>query len=140
MVGRRTQGRKPTARQRNEDLAVPQGRRKAVVTRGDESRGGGKWNPVNQQARQLELWIDNAERPARVKAGAVGRAARHQRRAATCAGATTSLHKYRRVSSATMVALGAWPKLREIQEERSRRRGHIAAPVQQQFELMLALE
>jgi RNA-directed DNA polymerase len=40
---------------------VPQGRRKAVSTRGVESRGGGKAIPVDEQTRQLGLPFGTAE-------------------------------------------------------------------------------
>lgn len=51
------------ARQSKENRAVPQGRRKATLTRGIESRGGGKVVPVNQQTRQLVLSLETAESP-----------------------------------------------------------------------------
>ena len=66
------------ARQKSEDCTVPQGRRKAVVTRDDEPHGGGKAIPVDERMRQLALPIGTAEvraaRAERVDGGAeVGR-------------------------------------------------------------------
>ena len=49
------------ARQKSEDRTVPQGRRKAVVTRRAEPRGGGKAIPVDEQTRQLGLPFGTAE-------------------------------------------------------------------------------
>jgi RNA-directed DNA polymerase len=49
------------ARQKSEDRTVPQGRRKAVPTRGDERLGGGKAIPVDEQMRQLGLPFGTAE-------------------------------------------------------------------------------
>jgi RNA-directed DNA polymerase len=49
------------ARQKSEDRTVPQGRRKAVVTRRVEKRGGGKAIPVDEQTRQLGLPFGTAE-------------------------------------------------------------------------------
>ena len=66
-------------RQRNEDCAVPKGRRKAVQTHDVERRGGGKAIPVNERACQLELRIETAEKPARATDGGVGR---HHRKSA----------------------------------------------------------
>lgn len=101
MVGRRTKGRKPTVRQRKEDRAVPQGGRKVVSTRGVQNPGGGKSIPVNEQTRQLELPFETAERPASREVGAVARAARRQRRAAT-RGVPKSKGRDEQVTSATM--------------------------------------
>ena len=50
------------ARQNKEDPGVPQGRRKAAVTRKVEQSGGGRGVPVNQQARQLGLRFGTAEK------------------------------------------------------------------------------
>jgi len=47
--------------QSNEGPAVLQGDRKAAVTQRDEPPGGGKRTPVNQQARQLELFCKSAD-------------------------------------------------------------------------------
>lgn len=68
-VGRTTQGGKPTARQSNENRAVPNGRRKPVPTRESEPHwlaplGLGKAVPVNEQAIQLALPFDTAEESA----------------------------------------------------------------------------
>ena len=49
------------ARQKSEDRTVPQGRRKAVPTRGNERLGGGKAIPVDEQTRQLGLPFGTAE-------------------------------------------------------------------------------
>jgi RNA-directed DNA polymerase len=48
-------------RQNNEDPAVPQDGRKSVPTQAVEPVGGGKGVPVNQQARQLALFLETAE-------------------------------------------------------------------------------
>lgn len=66
-------------RQNNEDCAVPEGRRKAVPTHDVERSGGGKAIPVNEQAWQLELRIETAEKPARATDGGAGR--QHQKSA-----------------------------------------------------------
>jgi group II intron reverse transcriptase/maturase len=60
------------ARQKSEDCTVPKGRRKAVPTRGLETRGGGKAVPVNEQTRQLGLRFGTAEDLAVQTAGADG--------------------------------------------------------------------
>lgn len=84
--------------QRNEGPAVPQGRRKAVVTRGVEHPGGGKGTPVNEQAWQLELSLATAEDPDQ---GADGEPASHRRAAGTHA-APKARNKNLRTTSATM--------------------------------------
>lgn len=58
------------AQQRNEDRAVPKGRRKAVPTMGVKRPGLGKAVPVNEQWVQPELPFETAEDP--VSAGADG--------------------------------------------------------------------
>lgn len=62
------------ARQQSEGRTVPQGRRKAVVTRSHERRGGGKATPVDERTRQLALPFGTAEvraaRAERVDGGA----------------------------------------------------------------------
>lgn len=60
-VGRTTKEGKPTARQSNENRAVPNGRRKSVPTREIKPPGLGKAVPVNEQAIQLALPFDPAE-------------------------------------------------------------------------------
>lgn len=59
-------------RQKKEDPVVPQGRRKAVVTRRNELSGGGRGVPVNQQTPQLELRLGTAECSEAKAAEAVG--------------------------------------------------------------------
>jgi len=49
------------ARQKSEDRAVPQGRRKAVPTRSVERSGGGKAVPVDERTGQLGLFLGTAE-------------------------------------------------------------------------------
>jgi len=49
------------ARQKSEDRTVPEGRRKAVQTRGDERLGGGKAVPVDERTGQLELFLGTAD-------------------------------------------------------------------------------
>jgi RNA-directed DNA polymerase len=72
-------------RQKSDGRTVPQGRRKAVPTRGAERRGGGKATTVEQQVRQLGLDFGTAEKAeAQVKA-TVGGAARGVPRAVTFA-------------------------------------------------------
>jgi group II intron reverse transcriptase/maturase len=85
-------------RQRNEDLAVPQSRRKAVLTQEIEKPGGGKSVPVNEQAWQLELRIETAEKPARVTDGAAGR----QHRKSAAREVPKSRRKDKRVTPVTM--------------------------------------
>lgn len=89
------------ARQKSEDRIRPQGRRKPVVTRGVERPGGGKAVPVNEQTKQLGLFFETAEEPARQRAGADGEAASHRRQAARRA-EPKSKSKEKKVSSATM--------------------------------------
>jgi RNA-directed DNA polymerase len=60
-VGRTTREGKPTARQSNENRAVPNGRRKSAPTREIKPLGLGKTVPVNEQAIQLALPFDTAE-------------------------------------------------------------------------------
>jgi len=60
-VGRTTKEGKPTARQSNENRAVPNGRRKPVPTREIKPLGLGKTVPVNEQAIQPILPFDTAE-------------------------------------------------------------------------------
>jgi len=48
-------------RQKSDGRIVPDGRRKAVGTRGIESRAGGKATTVKQQGRQLQLVFGTAE-------------------------------------------------------------------------------
>ena len=74
VVGRRTQGRKPMARQRNEDRAVPEGGRKTVSTRGVKTSGeGSRSRSTNRQgnspsaSRQLkdrhrQMLVSSSER------------------------------------------------------------------------------
>lgn len=62
------------ARQNNEDLAVPDGRRKATKTRTVEPVGGGKWVPVNEQSQQLQMCFETAECPKAQAAGATAEA------------------------------------------------------------------
>jgi len=61
VVGCTTREGKPTARQSNENRAVPNGRRKSVPTREIKPLGLGKAVPVNEQAVQLALPFDPAE-------------------------------------------------------------------------------
>lgn len=68
------------APQRKEDHAIPQGCRKAAITREVEQRGGGKVVPVKEQMCQLELHFGTAEDPA--NAGADGKAVSHLGRTA----------------------------------------------------------
>ncbi len=56
--------------QKSEDCIVPEGRRKAVPTRGTERPGGGKAVPVNQVSWQLVLPFATAEHSADKHAGA----------------------------------------------------------------------
>jgi len=60
-VGRTTREGKPTARQSNENRAVPKGRRKPVPNRESKPLALGKVVPVNEQAIQLALPFDTAE-------------------------------------------------------------------------------
>ena len=60
-VGRTTREGKPTARQSNENRAVPNGRRKSVPTREVKRPSLGKAVPVNEQAIQLALPFDPAD-------------------------------------------------------------------------------
>ena len=60
-VGRTTREGKPTARQSNENRAVPNGRRKPVPIREVKPPGLGKAVPVNEQAIQPILPFDSAE-------------------------------------------------------------------------------
>jgi RNA-directed DNA polymerase len=60
-VARRTKERTAMTRQKSEDRTVPEGRRKAVPTRGLESLGGGKAVPVDERAGQLEPCLGTAE-------------------------------------------------------------------------------
>jgi group II intron reverse transcriptase/maturase len=85
-------------RQRNEDLAVPQSRRKTVLTEGSEHPGGGKSVPVNELAWQLELRIETAEKPGRVTDGAAGR----QQRKSAAREVPKSRRKNRTTTLATM--------------------------------------
>lgn len=55
-------------RQKSEDRIKPKGRRKPVVTRGVESRGGGEAVPVDEQPRQLGLRFETAEQYAKAEA------------------------------------------------------------------------
>jgi retron-type reverse transcriptase len=66
-VGRTTREGKPTARQSNENRAVPNGRRKPVPTREIKPLGLGKAVPVNEQAIQLALPFDTAEESAQAE-------------------------------------------------------------------------
>ena len=63
-VGRTTREGKPTARQSNENRAVPKGRRKSVSLREIKPPVLGKAVPVNEQAIQLALPFDTAEESA----------------------------------------------------------------------------
>ena len=65
-VGRTTKAGKPTARQSNENRAVPNGRRKSVSAREIKPPSLGKTVPVNEQAIQLALPFDTAEESAQV--------------------------------------------------------------------------
>jgi RNA-directed DNA polymerase len=60
-VGRTTREGKPTARQSNENRAVPKGRRKPVPSWESKPPVLGKAVPVNEQAIQLALPFDTAE-------------------------------------------------------------------------------
>jgi len=60
-VGRTTREGKPTARQSNENRAVPNDRRKSVPAQEIKPLGLGKTVPVNEQAIQLALPFDTAE-------------------------------------------------------------------------------
>jgi RNA-directed DNA polymerase len=75
-VARRTPERKAMARQKSEDRVVPEGRRKAVQTRGVEYPGGGKAVPVDERTGQLELFLGTADsrtaQAARADGGAGG--------------------------------------------------------------------
>jgi group II intron reverse transcriptase/maturase len=88
-------------RQRNEDPAVPQSRRKAVLTQKVESPGGGKSVPVNEQTRQLELFVETAEEAAVKTVAAVGGAAFHLRKASPRA-VPKSRNRDQKIPSATM--------------------------------------
>ena len=88
-------------RQKSEDRAVPEGRRKATPTRGVERRGGGRAVPVDEQTGQLELWLGTADsRPARA-GRADGDAGRDPLSSATRAVPKPS-HKRETVPPATM--------------------------------------
>ena len=63
-VGRTTQEGKPTARQSNENRAVPNDRRKAVSPKEVKHPGIGKVVPVNEQAIQLALPFETVEESA----------------------------------------------------------------------------
>lgn len=67
-------------RQKSEDRMGAQGRGNAVVTHRVESGEGARAVPVNQEASQLELFVETAEELARARDG--GRAARPGGRAA----------------------------------------------------------
>jgi len=60
-VGRTTREGKPTARQSNENRAVPNGWRKSVPIQGVKAWDLGKAVPVNEQAIQLALPFDPAD-------------------------------------------------------------------------------
>ena len=55
--------------ERNDDPALPEGRRKAVQTQGVESLGGGKGVTDNKRTRQLELPFATAENSDRKREG-----------------------------------------------------------------------
>jgi hypothetical protein len=59
------------ARQKSDNRVVPQGRRKASVTRGSKRAGGGKAVAVNEQPRQLRLTFETAEDSARAETDGV---------------------------------------------------------------------
>ena len=69
------------ARQKSEDRSKAQGHRKAVVTRRVESRAGAEAIPVDEDPKQLSLFIGTAEVPAR--AGSDGVVDRPRGRSAT---------------------------------------------------------
>ena len=66
-VGRTTREGKPTARQSNENRALPNGRRKAVSPREVKHPGIGKVVPVNEQAIQLVMPFETVEESAQVE-------------------------------------------------------------------------
>ena len=66
-VGRTTQEGKPTARQSNENRAVPNDRRKAVSPREVKHPGIGKVVPVNERAIQLVLPFETVEKSAQAE-------------------------------------------------------------------------
>jgi group II intron reverse transcriptase/maturase len=76
-VGRTTKEGKLMTQQRNEDRAVPKGRRKVGATREAKCPSLGKTVPVNEQWIQTELPFETAEDP--VQAGADGDLDSHQR-------------------------------------------------------------
>ena len=103
-VGRTTREGKPTARQSNENRAVPKGRRKSVRVREVKPHRRtapvlGKTVPVNEQAIQLELPFDTAEESAQVDI--VADADSQPRGPATCA-VPKSEDKYEYVELVTM--------------------------------------
>lgn len=89
------------ARQKSEDPVVPEGRRKPTPTRGLALEGG-KGAPVDEDPKQLFLFVETAETLA--KAIPVGGAARPRGRAATYA-APKSTNKGGRATDATMDAV-----------------------------------
>jgi RNA-directed DNA polymerase len=90
------------ARQKSEDHVVVQGRGNTAVTHRVETGAGAKVVPVNQEAEQLELWLDTAEKLARARTD--GRAARPRGRTARYA-APKSRHKPRMAEPATIKAV-----------------------------------
>jgi RNA-directed DNA polymerase len=89
------------ARQKSEDRTVPQGRRKAVPTRGIERLGGGKSVPVYEQTGQLGLRFGTAEDRTARAARADGAAGRDRSLPAARA-APKPKRKEKKATSATM--------------------------------------
>jgi hypothetical protein len=90
------------ARQKSEDHTVVQGRGNTVVTHRVESDAGARVVPVNQEAEQLDLWPETAEKLARARTD--GRAARPRGRATRYA-APKSRHKSGMAEPATIKAV-----------------------------------
>lgn len=106
------------AREKSENRIVPKGRGNAVPTRRKKTTTGGKAVPVNQEERQLALFPETAEKPA--KAGPDGKAARSRERAAMRAGPKSG-HKRGRVDPATIESVSE--RLLEAFENVARNRG-----------------
>lgn len=90
------------ARQKSEDPIRVQSHGNMAVTHRVESDVGAKEVPVNQEAQQLELWRDTAEKLARARTD--GRAVRPRGRSARYA-APKSRHKLSKIAPATIKAV-----------------------------------
>lgn len=88
-------------RRKSERREIPKSHRKVVSTRGIELPEGGKTSPVNEQAVQLRLPFETAEKPPAKARRSVAGAVRSRKRSATCA-VPKSRGKEERVPSATL--------------------------------------